>query len=143
MSRTPTHRAWAAMLTRVRNPRAIGHKDYHDRNIQVCERWLKFENFLEDVGEKPGPKYTIDRFPNNDGNYGPGNVRWATASEQQNNKRDNRIIEFLGQRKTLAQWIRHLNIDTSEGRSFKLAYAKIWKRLARGYSPSRAFEVSV
>jgi hypothetical protein len=54
----------------------------------MCDRWLEsFENFLTDVGCRPSPKHSLDRYPNNDGNYEPGNCRWATIKEQTENKR--------------------------------------------------------
>lgn len=70
--------------TNLNNPH---YKDYGGRGIIVCERWMKFENFLEDVGIKPEGK-SIDRI-NNDGNYEPNNWRWSTPKEQANNRRDN------------------------------------------------------
>jgi hypothetical protein len=72
---------------------------YGGRGITVCERWKKFENFLEDMGECPD-KLTIDRV-NNDGNYEPGNCRWATAKEQALNRRSCRVVEYGGQQMPL------------------------------------------
>jgi hypothetical protein len=83
---SPTYNTWANMMTRCYNPKANNWDNYGGRGITVCERWHLFETFLEDVGERPEGK-TIDRYPNNDGNYEPGNVRWATRSEQNQNKR--------------------------------------------------------
>lgn len=84
--KTPTYASWQAMTERCANPKGTNWKDYGGRGITVCERWKKFENFLADMGERPEGK-SIDRYPNNDGNYEIGNCRWATRSEQQRNRR--------------------------------------------------------
>lgn len=86
MTKTPTYRGWHGMRQRCANPKATGFKNYGGRGIKVCERWLDFENFLADMGERPEGR-TLDRFPNNDGNYEPGNCRWATSKQQADNKR--------------------------------------------------------
>jgi len=88
LSKTPEYRNWQAMLTRCYNSHSKNWKDYGGRGIKVCARWKKnnFENFLADMGKRPTPQHTLDRFPNNDGNYEPGNVRWATRYEQTHNR---------------------------------------------------------
>lgn len=73
------------MKNRCLNPNATDYARYGGRGITICERWLTFANFLADMGERPEGR-TLDRI-NNSGNYEPGNCRWATASEQQLNKR--------------------------------------------------------
>lgn len=86
-------------------------KEYGGRGIKVCERWLKFDNFYEDMGEAP-VNMSIDRIDNN-GNYEPGNCRWATAKQQNNNKRNTITITANGETKTVAEWCQKLNVSRS------------------------------
>jgi len=110
-----TYRIWQAMLTRCRNPNVSCAKDYSGRGISVCERWHEFENFLADMGEAP-KKHSIDRI-NNDGNYEPGNCRWATRHQQASNTRANIFIEFQGLRLTRSEWERRLGLGRTTIRS--------------------------
>ena len=83
----PLYGTWSAMKRRTSNPNAWDYKYYGGRGIKVCERWREsFEAFVEDMGEKPSPKHSIDRM-DNDGIYEPSNCRWATPSQQLINRR--------------------------------------------------------
>jgi len=88
---TPAYISWASMITRCTNPNRDGYRHYGGRGISVCERWRKFENFLFDMGERPSGT-SIDRIDVN-GNYEPGNCRWATQSVQVANRRNKNEIK--------------------------------------------------
>lgn len=74
------------MRQRCNRPNHPAYKNYGGRGISVCPEWSSFQTFLEDVGERPGPEFSLDRI-DNDGDYEPGNVRWATRSTQALNRR--------------------------------------------------------
>jgi len=97
-----TYRAWRSIKERTLCPHNSAWDDYGGRGIKICDRWLKFENFLEDMGDCPH-KMTVDRIDVN-GDYTPENCRWATFKTQNNNKRSNILVTFNGETKTLSQW---------------------------------------
>jgi hypothetical protein len=109
---SPTYLAYRNTLTRCTNPKSDHWHSYGGRGIAVCARWLEsFENFLADMGECPSG-LTLDR-EEVDGNYEPGNCRWATDDEQANNKRTSHFVEFNGERLTVTQWANRLNIPAN------------------------------
>jgi hypothetical protein len=108
LANTPVHRVWIGMRSRCNNPKAREYVNYGGRGIKVCERWDSFENFVADMGVRP-EGYSIDRI-NNDGNYEPSNCRWATTTQQLNNRRVNRVLELNGERKTIGEWSEKLGI---------------------------------
>ncbi len=107
---SPTYYSWAGMIQRCTNDKHKDYKRYGGRGIKVCRRWLEsFAAFLEDMRVKPA-HHTIER-KDNDGDYEPDNCRWANRIAQSNNKGNNRVIQFDGERETLAQRARKIGIS--------------------------------
>lgn len=107
------YRSWQSMKARCLNPKCKEYNYYGGRGISVCDRWLGehgFENFFADMGNRPAGK-SLDRYPNNDGNYEPSNCRWGTTLQQAGNRRTNVWFEYGGKRMILADWARELNAD--------------------------------
>lgn len=110
---SPEYRVWTSMVQRCTNPARKHYDRYGGRGIRVCERWLGeggFERFLADVGPRPSGE-TLDRFPNRDGNYEPGNVRWATPTEQNRNRSSNRLLEYAGATLTVTELAERAGIN--------------------------------
>lgn len=102
--------SWTGMLGRCLDPKNERYAGYGGRGIGVCGEWLSFERFYADMGDRPAG-YSIERKDNN-GNYEPGNCKWATPREQMNNTRRNVYIEHQGQRRTIAEWSRVTGLKT-------------------------------
>lgn len=108
-SQTLLYWTWQRMKSRCHNPTSPDYYLYGARGIKVCDRWLEsYENFYNDMGEKPDG-LSLDRI-NNNGNYEPENCRWATATEQANNKRNNYLLTIDGKTQTLSQWAKEKDI---------------------------------
>lgn len=117
------------MRDRCANPKNKAFANYGGRGIRVCDRWQEFKCFYADMGDRP-PGMSLDRI-NNDGNYEPGNCRWATRNEQWQNRRPfykNRFIEFRGKRLGFCSWAREAGIPADT----------IKRRLKLGWSIDRA-----
>jgi hypothetical protein len=122
LNHVPEYVHWCAMKARCYNPNNKKYHLYGGQGVQVCERWLNdFPAFYADMGPRPSPKHTVDRYPNNHGNYEPTNTRWATYAEQNRNTSANRIISFRGVTQCLTDWAIGLN----------MSFGALRKRLAR------------
>lgn len=119
LSSTPEYRIWAGMIQRCNNTNGDFYHRYGARGIIVCQRWMTFENFLEDIGKRPSKTHSIER-DNMNGNYEPNNCRWATKKEQARNTVTNRFIEIDGQVKCVAEWAEIMGLKySSADRRFK------------------------
>lgn len=110
-SHTPEHNTWDSMHRRCYDPSNASYQRYGGRGIKVCKRWHKFENFLADMGERPEGK-SLDRYPDNDGNYEPGNCRWATSTEQSWNKRGVVLYSYDGVTMPSGHWAKKLGVPS-------------------------------
>jgi hypothetical protein len=129
MSHSPEYDAWIEMRLRCKN--AIKYPNHAGKGIKVCVEWLGkegFGRFFAVVGSRPSAQHSLDRYPNKDGNYEPGNVRWATSVQQNNNTNRNHILEYDGRRLSVSQWGRQLGFPRN----------LIHARLKRGWSVEKA-----
>ncbi len=128
MTGTPEYDTWRRMKQRCYDETIEGYPHYGGRGIRVCDRWVdSFENFLADMGTRPGPGFTIEREDVN-GHYEPTNCVWATVTEQNRNKRTNVHITAYGKTQLAADWSRETG----------LSHTTISDRLNRGWDPERA-----
>lgn len=126
------YKCWESMLHRCRSE---DEPLYHGKGITVWPEWEEtngkgFTAFITHIGPRPSLKHSIDRYPNKNGNYEPGNVRWATQKEQANNTNRNVDIDFQGRTQTLAQWAEELGINAATLHS---------RVVLRGWPVERAF----
>jgi hypothetical protein len=108
---TLTYVCWSSIIQRCNNPNNVRYKRYGGRGIKICERWNKFENFLEDMGEKPD-KMSIDRINNDDGYY-KENCKWSTTKEQSLNRENTIYVTYNGEEKRLVDLVEELGLDYS------------------------------
>ncbi len=126
----PCAAAIKAVITNDENCKE--YRLYGNRGIVVCKEWHDFNVFIAYIGLSPSPKHSIDRI-NVNGNYEPGNVRWATKKMQANNKRNNVFITILGVTKTLKQWCEHYSLNY-KSTHYKIKY--------KGLTPQQAFNLN-
>ena len=124
------HRTWSHILSRCYNPRVPEYKDYGGRGIKVADVWRSdYPSFLAYMGRRPGPEFSIDRFPNPNGNYEPGNVRWATIMEQARNKRNTVRVEYKGEMRILSELCEELGMNYHVVSQRKNAYGWTGEKL--------------
>lgn len=131
LSKTSIYKIWTGMLQRCENPKGSAYGRYGAIGIKVCNRWHKFENFLEDMGPRP-EGLTLDRRDNKMG-YSPDNCRWATPLEQGRNKKTNLEIVFNGKTQCLTAWADEFGINENT----------LDKRLRLGWTIDRALTTPV
>lgn len=125
--------AWFNMMDRCYNKAHWNYPNYGERGITVCERWHVFANFFEDMGLPPSKQHSLDRYPDNNGNYEPSNCRWATAAQQLRNRRNTLLVPWEG------EMIPAVDLAVILGKD-PLTFARyVWQRIHRqGYSPEDA-----
>lgn len=130
-SGTRVYRIWSHIKSRCYEPTNVGYELYGGRGVKVCQRWMEsFAAFLEDMGDPPTDKHSIDRI-NSDGDYTPENCRWATSTQQNRNRRNNRVITYLDKTQTLEEWAAELGIDSR----------RVGWRLTKGWTIRQAFGI--
>ncbi len=128
---TREYKTWQSMRGRCNDPNDPYYARYGGRGITICDRWRIFTNFLADMGPRPAG-HTIDRI-DNDGDYCPENCRWATATDQQRNTRQNRRITYNGRTQCLTAWAEEYGIKPHT----------LTARLKRGWIVHQALTIPV
>jgi len=132
MSATSEYRIYFAMKKRCLDPSAVGYPRYGGRGITICDEWIKsFENFYADMGPRPSLRHSLERLDNELG-YSKENCKWATATEQNNNKRSNRKYTYQDELITVAQIAKRIG----------MSYHKLWARLRAGWSLENAISAN-
>lgn len=130
MSKLPEYKKWLAMRNRCINPVEVNH---HGKGVSVCAEWQNdFPAFYDHIGPMPGPGYSVDRWPDWAGDYRPGNVRWATAKQQANNRSSNRLVVYRGSEMTFAE-----ALDTAGN---IVSQSTAWMRMKWGWEVDKAFD---
>lgn len=127
-SRSKINTTWKHIKSRCLNKNSKDYKNYGGRGIKICDKWLTFEGFYEDMGDIP-KNMSIDRIDNN-GNYCKENCKWSTKKEQNNNRRNTTFLECFGQKKTMKEWC-----EIKE-----LSYKLLHRRIVLGWDVKRALE---
>lgn len=127
----PLYSIWVHMHERCESKNNPKYKWYGAKGVRVCDRWSNFLYFVSDVGERPSLSHSLDRYPDPNGNYEPGNVRWATHKQQCLNKRFNLKVKINGREKLLKEWCEDL----------QLPYKTVWQRISYGWTPEEALKV--
>lgn len=131
-SETKEYYTWNRLKDRCLNTNNKDYVNYGGRGITIDQSWIdSFECFLQDVGKAPSEYYSLDRINNNKG-YTKDNVRWATSTIQNNNKRNTKVITYMNKTKTLSEWAKELNVPRHR------LYQRIYKY---GWSISEAFSL--
>jgi hypothetical protein len=121
----PYRGIWKSIIDRCYDPDSRHYKNYGKRGIRACDRWRGpggYENFVADVGPRPSLKHSIDR-ENNNGNYEPGNVSWATSAQQARNRRSNVFTTISGRTMCQLDWAREIGITP---RTFRMRIEAGW-----------------
>lgn len=138
MAESRLYSIWRNMKNRCYNPSVDSYADYGARGIKVCPEWQEFIPFMRWAygngfkESKNSRGYSLDRIDTN-GDYCPENRKWSTSIEQANNKRNNHVLEYNGQKKTIAEW----------SREFDIPYGVLSQRIYRGWTIERALETPV
>lgn len=110
-NRTPEYRSWSAMKDRCLCVTNKAYPRYGGVGIKICERWMKYENFYNDMGPRPSKDHTLDRYPNQNGDYEPSNCRWANWSEQAKNRKNTILVVYNGCMKPLIEVCEEINLE--------------------------------
>lgn len=126
----PEYDAWRQMKARCFNKKHSQFENYGGRGITVCKQWMRFQNFISDMGPRPSKHHSLDRIKNNLG-YSPNNCRWTIDFVQNNNTRRNRVFRHDGLSLSVSQWARRLRIPVQT----------LFKRITLGRSVVRILSV--